>query len=245
MDNKIKETLEKQLKLLSERSQLCSIEGLAPITEQMIRVARLLQELDRYKDLKDAGNCNSGNYNSGNWNTGVYNSGDWNSGNRNTGYCNSGNCNSGNCNSGYWNSGNRNSGNCNSGNCNSGDCNSGDCNSGNYNTGFFNTQTPKISLFNKPTNLSIEEIREIKGIQILHINYENNIWISTDQMTEEEKQEHPEYKTLKGYLKTIAYREAWRLTWDKLTEEEKKEVTEIPNFNDEIFQKITGIKIEK
>lgn len=52
MDNKIKKTLEKQLKLLSERSQLCSIEGLALITEQMIGVARLLQELDRFKDLR-------------------------------------------------------------------------------------------------------------------------------------------------------------------------------------------------
>ena len=169
------------------------------------------------------GRCNSGDWNSGDWNSGDCNSGnrnsgDWNSGNRNSGDCNSGNrnsgdWNSGDCNSGDWNSGNRNSGDCNSGDCNSGDCNSGDWNSGDWNSGnrnsgnrnsgdwnttsfsngCFNTVSPKIYMFNKPTDWTFEQWVNCRARRLLNeiddcpLEY---VWFDT--MSDEEKSAHPE-----------------------------------------------------
>ena len=187
---------------------------------------------------RNSGNRNSGDWNSGNRNSGNRNSGDWNSGNRN-----SGNCNSGDRNSGDWNSGNRNSGNCNSGDRNSGNWNSGDWNSGNCNSGFFNTITPSLLLFNKPTNLTREEVLQIKGVQVLNWNYENNWWIYSCNMSESEKKQHPEHETLGGYLKTVDYKTACKMMWKKLNDEEKQAVKDIPNFDAAVFEEITGIKV--
>ena len=171
-------------------------------------------------------------------NSGDRNSGDWNSGNRNSGDRNSGNWNSGNRNSGNWNSGNWNSGNRNSGNWNSGDRNSGD-----WNSGFFSTITPKFTLFEQPTDLTYDEIQNIKGIRILNWNYENNWWIYSVNMSEEEKKAHPEHETLGGYLKTVPFKDACALMWSNLTDEEKAEVQKIPNFDADIFKRITGIEV--
>ena len=177
-------------------------------------------------------NC-TGLNNTGNRNTGNRNTGDCNTGNRNTGNRNTGNRNTGNC-----NTGNRNTGNYNTGNYNTGSWNAGDCN-----TGMFSTITPKVTMFEKETNYTIEEARKLKGIQILNWNYENNWWIYERNMTEEEKEQHPEYKTTGGYLKTIPFKEACVLMWGNLSEEEKEEVLNLPNFNKEIFYKITGIEV--
>ena len=170
--------------------------------------------------------------------TGMSNSGNRNSGNRNSGNRNSGNWNSGDSNSGYRNSGDSNSGNWNSGNWNSGDWNSGDSNSG-----YFSTITPKINLFEKPTELTKKDVDNIKGIQILNWNYENNWWIYSENMSEEEKKAHPEHETLGGYIKTVPFKEACELMWSNLTADEKAEVQKIPNFDADIFKRITGIEV--
>ena len=183
--------------------------------------------------------------NSGEGNTGLENSGNRNSGNRNSGDWNSGNRNSGNKNSGDWNSGNKNSGNRNSGNRNSGDWNSGDWNSGNRNSGFFNSKDATARLFNRNTKYKYDTIANCKGIQVLNWNYENNWWIYSNNMTEEEKKEHPEHETLGGYLKVIPYKDACKLMWDKLDDDEKQAVKEIPYFDAEVFKGITGIDVNE
>jgi hypothetical protein len=173
--------------------------------------------------------------NSGEGNTGIENCGNWNSGN-----CNSGNRNSGNCNSGNWNSGNWNSGDWNSGNRNSGNWNSGNCNSG-----LFNTKDATVRLFNKNTKYKYDTIANCKGMQVLNWNYENNWWIYSNNMTEVEKKEHPEYETLGGYLKVIPYKDACKLMWDKLDDDEKQAVKDIPYFDDDVFKEITGIDVNE
>ena len=130
----------------------------------------------------------------------------------------------------------------NTGDCNTGNRNTGNWNTGNRNTGYFSTITPKIDLFEKPTNMTWEEVSHIKGIQILNWNYENNWWIYSQNMSEEEKKAHPEHETTGGYLKSIPFKDACKLMWDKLTAEEKQAVREIPNFDADIFERITGIK---
>ena len=198
---------------------------------------------------RNSGNRNSGNRNSGNRNSGNCNSGNRNSGNRNSGNRNSGNRNSGNWNSGNWNSGNRNSGNWNSGNCNSGDWNSGNCNSGdwnktNFSNGCFNTEEPKIFLFNKPSDWTYRDWLNSDARYLLNQIPRNVVdWIWSDDMTDEEKEQHPEYEVVGGYLKILDESECGQLWWDSLSERYKNIIKAMPNFDKEIFEDVTGIKI--
>ena len=51
-------------------------------------------------------------------------------------------------------------------------------------------------------------------------------------------------KTLGGYLKTLGYKDAWKEMWAELSQEDKKFFKTLPHFNAELFEGITGIKIE-
>ena len=176
------------------------------------------------------GRCNSGNCNSGNCN-----SGDWNSGNCNSGNRNSGNCNSGNCNSGDWNSGN----------CNSGNCNSGDWNKTSFSNGCFNTVSPKIYMFNKPTDWTLEHWLNCRARYLLNqiddcpLEY---VWF--DSMTDEEKAAHPEAKTTDGYLKERTTADNARKWWAGLSADDRNIIFSLPNFDAAIFKEITGIDVD-
>ena len=164
-------------------------------------------------------------WNSGNWNSGNYNSGNWNSGNRNSGNRNSGSCNSGSCNSG---------------NRNSGSCNSGSCNSGDWNSGFFNSDEPCVRMFNKMTKKKRNEITIPSWCY-----FDLTVWVSHDTATDKEKEEHrKEMETCGGYLKTLDYKQAWRIAWDKADKDQHKELLKLPNWNNEVFKEITGIDAE-
>ena len=172
--------------------------------------------------------------------TGLCNSGDWNSGNRN-----SGNRNSGDCNSGDWNSGDWNSGDWNSGNCNSGNRNSGDWNKTCFSNGCFNTELPKIFLFNKPSDWTYQDWLNSDARYIL-IDCPSNVlsWIWEDDMTDEEKEQHPEYSVTGGFLKHIEKETGRQMWWDGLSDRKKDIVMQLPNFNKDIFKEITGITVE-
>lgn len=209
------------------------------------------------------GLCNSGDYNTGNNNAGDKNTGNNNVGNRNTGDENLGGCNTGNMNTNCYNTGDSNTGYNNTGDCNKGCYNAGDFNMGYYNTGdyntgnrnsgdwnstsfstgFFNSVESPIYMFNKPTSLSYNEIFELPGMRVLRWNYKNSRWIFSVEMTDEEKKAHPEHETIGGYLKTVDFKTACRDMWNKLEDGEKKLVTEIPNFDPEVFKEITGIDV--
>ena len=199
----------------------------------------------------NSGNCNTGDRNSGNYNPGDRNSGDrnsgdrnsgnWNSGNRNSGNWNSGICNSGDRNSGDRNSGDRNSGDCNSGYWNSGYWNSGDWNSGDWNSGFFNTNEPLVRIFEKETELKRSDIDFPSWLQ-----FDLTVWVSHDTATEEEKEEHKqEITTCGGFLKTLNYKEAFTLAYNKTTDNEKRQLFELPNFDCDIFTKISGAECKE
>ena len=205
----------------------------------------------------NTGHRNSGNRNIGHGNSGDYNIGDYNSGNRNIGDCNSGHWNSGYYNSGNWNSGNWNSGNRNSGNYNSGDFNSGDMNSGDYNSGdfnktrfsngCFNTESPKIYVFNRPSNWTYQDWLESDAKEILsNIPYGELEWVPLADMEDIDKEMHPESEITRGYLTKLAGQEVNRQKWWQELEERKKEVIKsLPNFDSRIFKEITGIDTEQ
>ena len=189
---------------------------------------------------RNSGDMNSGNRNSGNHNSGHMNSGNRNSGDRNSGHRNSGDYNSGHMNSGDYNSGHMNSGDYNSGSWNSGDYNSGNWNSGNLNSGFFNSNEPEIRIFNKQTDKKLEEIEVPNWCY-----FDLTVWVSHDTATEEEKEKHEtEIENCGGFLKTLKYKEAWRLAWDKASKEEHKKLFNLPNWDNEVFKEITGIDAE-
>jgi len=212
----------------------------------------ILREIkgEEKQNLINSGNYNSGDKNSGDWNSGDWNSGNYNSGDKNSGDWNSGNWNSGSYNSGYYNSGNRNSGSYNSGDYNSGYYNSGDYNSGYYNSGnwnsgdwnsgYFNSDRPLVRIFNQETNISSDDIDFPDFLY-----FDLTVWVSHDTATDEEKEEHKkEIETCGGFLKTLEYKDAFRLAWDKADVEEHKKLLKLPNWNNEIFKEISGIDAE-
>ena len=182
------------------------------------------------------GRCNSGNWNSGNWNSGNCNSGDWNSGNWNSGDCNSGDWNSGNCNSGNWNSGNWNSGN----------RNSGDWNATSFSNGCFNTVSPKIYMFNKPTEWTLEQWFNCRARRLLNEIDDCPLeYVYLSDMTDEEKAAHPEAETTGGYLKERTTADNARKWWAGLSADDRNVILSLPNFDAAIFKEITGIDVSK
>ena len=144
-------------------------------------------------------------------------------------------CNSGNRNSGDWNSGNR----------NSGDWNSGDWNKTCFSNGCFNTESPKIFLFNKPSDWTYQDWLNSDARYILNCIPSNVLeWIWSDDMTDEEKTEHPEHQVTGGFLKHIEKETGRQMWWDGLSDHEKEIVLNLPNFDKAIFKEITGITVE-
>ena len=142
------------------------------------------------------------------------------------------------------NLGKGNAGLCNSGNRNSGDWNSGDWNKTNFSNGCFNTEEPKIFLFNKPSDWTYRDWLNSDARYLLNQIPRNVVdWIWSDDMTDEEKEQHPEHEVVGGYLKILDESECGQLWWDSLSERYKNIIKAMPNFDKEIFEDVTGIKI--
>lgn len=208
---------------------------------------RIIRELtwDEVFRLVNVGNhCfgygNTESNNIGDRNSGCYNNGKYNTGNANIGKFNTGSCNTGNCNSGMYNNGNYNTGNHNNGNFNSGDWNNA-C----YSSGCFNTESPKIFMFNKPSNWTYDTWvfsdarRVLRGMPIRCFR-----WVNEHEMTDDEKKQHPEYSVTDGFLRKTENQEARQEWWDDLCDFERKEVMNLPNFDKNIFKQITGIDVD-
>ena len=181
---------------------------------------------DNNSGLYNSGSHNSGLYNSGSYNSGDNNSGSHNSGSQNSGSHNSGSHNSGSHNSGSYNSGSHNSGNENSGDNNSGWGNSGDFNSCNDNNGIFCNKTDtNIRIFNISSGMSLEDFRNSE--------YWAALYSAPFRLV----------KMVDGELVTQTYKEACAEWWEKTSEANKKIIQKIPNFDTEVFEDITGIKL--
>ena len=194
---------------------------------------------------RNSGDWNSGNRNSGDWNSGDCNSGNRNSGNRNSGDWNSGDWNSGDCNSGNRNSGNRNSGDWNSGDWNSGDWNSGDWNSTSFSNGVFNTKEPNIYMFDGLTEMTYRDWLNHPARFILNgVPFDELRWVYSEDMSDDEKKQHPEHDVTGGFLKEFDYSKNRQNWWDELDTDDKKTIKSLPNFDKEKFERIVGIKID-
>ena len=163
-----------------------------------------------------------------------------------TGRCNTGDWNTGNCNTGNWNTGDWNTGNCNTGNWNTGDWNTGDWNKSSFNTGCFMTEEQKIMFFNKPSDWTYNDWLRSDARYLLNRIPKNVVeWIYSEDMTDEEKAEHPTHETTGGYLKVLDESDCGQLWWGSLSDRQKNIIKALPNFDPEIFYQCTGINVNE
>jgi len=167
-------------------------------------------------------NGNTGNFNTGHRNTGHRNTGGWNTGDSNTGDFNAGDGNAGDGNTGYGNAGHFNTGHRNTGDCNTGNFNTGNFNTCNHSNGIFCTKEPKINIFNKRSKYTMREFMQTEYYRALHSTPFNLV-----------KRRAVDFKT------------ACAEWWEELSEYDKQLIREMPNFDAEIFEEITGIKEDK
>lgn len=107
-----------------------------------------------------------------------------------------------------------------------------------------NKQLAEIS--NKDIASIVYTLGYIKGyFEDFCIRNKDYPWVYSNKMTEEEKEQHPEYETTGGYLKKRNKSECNQLWWDNLSDCNKNVIKSLPNFNAKIFKEITGIDINK
>lgn len=132
------------------------------------------------------------------------------------------------------------------GRCNTGDWNTGDCNTTSFSGGCFNTEQPKIYLFNKPSNWTLQNWFNSRARYLLNqidncpLEY---VWFDT--MTDEEKAAHPEAKTTGGYLKERTTADNARKWWAGLDAADRNVIFSLPNFDAEIFKEITEVDVNE
>lgn len=129
--------------------------------------------------------------------------------------------------------------------CNSGDWNSGDWNKCSFSNGCFNAVSPKIYLFNKPSEWTYQDWLNSEARYLLNqIPGDVLEYIYLSDMTDEEKAAHPEAETTGGYLKILDNSECAVIWWRGLSDRQKAVITAISNFDKEIFKQITGIDVD-
>ena len=211
--------------LKDESTRLCEIEAVGQVIEgndkcvtDKIKIIREISKDEMYI-LGNEGKENRGLGNTGNSNTGNWNTGDWNTGDRNTG----------NSNTGYWNTGNS---------------NTGDWNKTSRSAGVFCNEEPKLTMFNKETDMTWEEWRNCEAYDIL-TRVKKSEWVWYDDMSEEEKQKYPSAKTCDGYLKETERKVGSKDWWNSLDISEKATIIQLPNFDLDIFNDIMEFKVTK
>ena len=203
-----------------------------------IKIVREIPWDEVLRIVNEGRDC-TGLANTGNWNTGNWNTGDCNTGSRNTGSRNTGNWNTGNWNTGNWNTGSRNTG-----DMNTGDMNTGDWNKVSYSSGCFNTDEQKMIMFNKPCDWTLRDWFDCKAKRLLdQIPKKVVKWVQLSDMSDEEKIVHSTCKTTGGYLKILDESKCVQLWWNVLPEEDKQVILSLPNFDADIFEECTGIRV--
>ena len=198
-----------------------------------IKIVREIPWDEVLRIVNEGRDC-TGLANTGNWNTGNRNTGNWNTGSRNTGDCNTGDRNTGNWNTGNWNTGDM----------NTGDMNTGDWNKVSYSSGCFNTDEQKMIMFNKPCDWTLRDWFDCKAKRLLdQIPKKVVKWVQLSDMSDEEKIVHSTCKTTGGYLKILDESKCVQLWWNVLPEEDKQVILSLPNFDADIFEECTGIRV--
>ena len=132
------------------------------------------------------------------------------------------------------------------GRCNSGNRNSGDWNATSFSNGCFNTVSPKIYMFNKPTDWTFEQWFNCRARRLLNEIDDCPLeYVYLSDMTDEEKAAHPEAETTGGYLRKRTTADNARKWWAGLSADDQNVILSLPNFDAAIFKEITGVDVIK
>ena len=69
-----------------------------------------------------------------------------------------------------------------------------------------------------------------------------NVWVDKKDMIEDEKDNNSVYKEVGGFLRTLSYKDAWKLWWKEASQKDKDLILGIKYFDSKIFTGITGIE---
>ena len=101
-------------------------------------------------------------------------------------------------------------------------------------------------LFNKPSDMTYNDwLRSDARYLLNQIPKDVVEWVYEEGMTDEEKVANPTYETTGGYLKLLDESECGQLWWGSLSDFQKNYIRSIPNFDAEIFEQCTGIKVDE
>ena len=98
-------------------------------------------------------------------------------------------------------------------------------------------------MFDKDSNWTYSDWYNSKAYSIMSTcPHTHSIYIDDYNMTTKEKENHPEYKTIGGYIKTITVtvkdRQKW---WNDLSTSDKEVIKSLPNFDADKFCECVGI----
>lgn len=100
-------------------------------------------------------------------------------------------------------------------------------------------------MFNKPSNWTFKDWLNSDARYLLNsIPKDVTEWVWSSDMTDQEKEAHPEHETTGGYLKVLDESNCAQSWWNNLSDNQKNIIKALPNFNAEIFEQITGVKID-
>lgn len=108
------------------------------------------------------------------------------------------------------------------------------------------TEEQKIMFFNKPSDWTYNDWLCSDARYLLNRIPKNVVeWIYSEDMTDEEKAEHPTHETTGGYLKVLDESDCGQLWWGSLSDRQKNIIKALPNFDPEIFYQCTGINVNE
>ena len=101
-------------------------------------------------------------------------------------------------------------------------------------------------IFNKPSGWTYRDWLNSEARFLLNQIPKNVVeWIYESNMTNEEKEAHPTYKTTGGYLKELDESNCAQMWWNGLLEHQRNIIKALPNFDPEIFFQCTGVKVDE
>ena len=110
---------------------------------------------------------------------------------------------------------------------------------------FCTAKNPTIKMFDADSSWTMQDWIGSKAYMVMNnCPYTYSDFIYTSDMTDEEKERHPEHKTIGGYVKTFIVtakdKQKW---WDDLPQAEKDTVMALPNFDADKFRECTEIQV--
>lgn len=97
-----------------------------------------------------------------------------------------------------------------------------------------------LMMFNK-TITKEEYETQIKYLKAKDFKLPISKWVEYKDLSKDEQTTTA--KQLGGFLKTLSYKNAWQQMWNEMKQEDRNFFNTLLNFNAEIFEGITGIKI--